>query len=131
MTPPADLTAMLPAGESVAFCLRLRPGCADEYRRRHDDIWPAMAAALSDAGILHFEIFLEPASLLLFAFQVRRRDHTVDELPGHAVWQRWQAHMADLLVQRDGKSERIALEPMFRLGAHDDMHNEPPPRSTP
>ncbi len=127
MTPPADLTAMLPVRETVAFCLRLRPGCADEYRRRHDAIWPAMAAALSGAGILHFEIFLEPASLLLFAYQVRRSDHTVDELPEHAVWQRWQVHMADLLVQHDGKAERIALEPMFRLGAHD----EPPPGSTP
>lgn len=127
MTPPATLSTMLPAGESMAFCLRLRPGCADEYRRRHDAIWPEMAAALSDAGILHFEIFLEPGSLLLFAYQVRRSDHTVDDLPGHAVWQRWQAHMADLLVQHDGKAERIALEPMFRLGAHAELL----PRSTP
>ena len=46
-------------GESVAFCLRLRPGCEQEYRRRHDAIWPGMATALSGAGILHFEIFLE------------------------------------------------------------------------
>jgi L-rhamnose mutarotase len=116
MTPHADLAARLPADETVAFCLRLRPGCAQEYRRRHDAIWPEMEAALSGAGILHFEIFLEPASLLLFAYQVRRSDHTVDELPENAVWQRWQAHMADLLVQFDGKPQRIPLEPMFRLG---------------
>lgn len=127
MTEPADLAAALPVGETVAFCLRLRPGCAEEYRRRHDAIWPAMAAALSEAGILHFEIFLEPTSRLLFAYQVRRSDHTVDELPGNAVWQRWQAHMADLLVQLDGKPERIPLEPMFRLGTR----AEPSPRSTP
>ncbi|MEO6625896.1 MAG: L-rhamnose mutarotase [Burkholderiaceae bacterium] len=117
----------LPAGESLAFCLRLRPGCEQEYRRRHDAIWPGMAAALSGAGILHFEIFLEPASMLLFAFQVRCADHRVDDLPKQVVWQRWQAHMADLLVQIDGKPERILLEPMFRLGAHADL---PPIRST-
>jgi L-rhamnose mutarotase len=127
MTPPADLAAVLPVGETVAFCLRLRPGCAEEYRRRHDAIWPAMAAALSAAGILHFEIFLEPASLLLFAYQVRRRDHTVDDLSRQAVWQRWQNHMADLLVQHEGRAERIALESMFRLGAQD----APAPRSAP
>ncbi len=104
-----------PTGQSVAFCLRLRPGCEQEYRRRHDAIWPEMASALSNAGILHFEIFLEPASMLLFAFQVRRANHNVDDLPLQPVWQRWQAHMADLLVQIDGQPERIALEPMFRL----------------
>jgi L-rhamnose mutarotase len=109
MTPPADLAAVLPVGETVAFCLRLRPGCAEEYRRRH------------------VEIFLEPASLLLFAYQVRRRDHTVDDLSRQAVWQRWQNHMADLLVQHEGRAERIALESMFRLGAQD----APAPRSAP
>ena len=123
MTTHAACQTTLPAGESVAFCLRLRPGGEQEYRRRHDAIWPEMAAALSGAGILHFEIFLEPASMLLFAFQVRHHDHTVDDLPRQAVWQRWQAHMADLLVQLDGKPERIALQPMFRLAAHD----APPP----
>ena len=124
--PPANLTT-LPAGESLAFCLRLRPGGEQEYRSRHDALWPEMAAALSNAGILHFEIFLEPASMLLFAFQVRRPDHTAEDLPGLEVWQRWQAHMADLLVQIDGKPERILLEPMFRLGARADL---PPTRST-
>ena len=117
--PPANLTT-LPSGESLAFCLRLRPGGEQEYRSRHDALWPEMAAALSNAGILHFEIFLEPASMLLFAFQVRRADHRVDDLPKQVVWQRWQEHMADLLVQIDGKPERILLEPMFRLGAKAD-----------
>ena len=113
-----------PPGESVAFCLRLRPGCEPEYRRRHDTIWPEMAAALSGAGIVHFEIFLEPVSMLLFAYQMRCHDHTVNDLPQNAVWQRWQASMADLLVQHEGKPERIPLEPMFRLVAQG-KHSSP------
>lgn len=41
----------LPGSESVAFCLRLRPGCeAAEYQRRHDALWPEMRQALLEAG---------------------------------------------------------------------------------
>jgi L-rhamnose mutarotase len=101
--------------ESVAFCLRLRAGQAAEYQRRHDALWPDMRQALLDAGLLHYEIYLEPESLLLFAFMIRRRDHTMHLLPGHPAWQRWQAHMSDLLVQDHGVPWRVSLERMFRL----------------
>ena len=118
-TPVAGLGPR-PETESVAFCLRLRAGCEDEYRRRHDALWPDMRQALLDAGIQHYEIHLEPQSLLLFAFMQRRRDHTVDRLPQQAVWQRWQKHMADILVQEAGTPWRVALQPMFCLRADAD-----------
>lgn len=105
----------LPGSESVAFCMRLRAGCEAEYRRRHDALWPDMRAALVNAGILHYEIHLEPESLLLFAFMVRRADHTTDALPGQEVWQRWQAHMSDILMQEDKLPLLVPLQPMFLL----------------
>lgn len=104
-----------PAGESLAFCLRLRAGCEDEYRRRHDALWPEIRQGLLAAGVLHYEIFLEPDSLLLFAFMVRSSDHGMDSLRAQPVWQRWQEHMADILVQQDGLPLRLALQPMFCL----------------
>lgn len=106
-----------PGIESVSFCLRLRAGCADEYRRRHDALWPDMRQALLDAGIQHYEIHLEPQSLLLFAFMQRRVDHSVDQLPQQPVWKRWQQHMADILVQEGGRPLRVDLQPMFCLKA--------------
>jgi len=107
----------LPGSESVAFCLRLKAGGEVEYRRRHDALWPDMRAALLDAGLLHYEIHLEPGSLLLFATLVRRKDHTMDTLPLHPAWQRWQSHMADILVQADGLPLRVPLQRMFWLQA--------------
>ncbi len=106
---------MIPAEtETLAFALRLQPGTAAEYRRRHDAIWPEMAAVLRAAGILHYEIHLSPADNLLFAFILRRCDHAMDRLPGDPVFQRWQLHMADLLIPTDGQL-RVPLDPMFTL----------------
>ena len=103
----------LPGSESVAFCLRLRPGTEAEYQRRHDALWPEMRQALLEGGLLHYEIHLEPGSSLLFAYMVRRSGHSMDALPGHAVWQRWQQHMADILVQDNGVPLRVPLQRMF------------------
>ena len=115
MSHPGVPQGPFPAGESLAFCLRLRAGCEDEYRRRHDALWPEIRQGLLAAGVLHYEIFLEPDSLLLFAFMVRSADHAMGQLRAQPVWQRWQEHMADILVQQDGLPLRMALQPMFCL----------------
>ena len=88
-----------PDTETRAFALRLRPGTAAEYQRRHDAIWPEMAQVLKDAGIIHYEIHLSRADHLLFACILRRRDHT----------------MADILIATDGQV-RVPLAQMFTLG---------------
>ena len=38
--------------QTRAFRMNLNPGQADEYRRRHDEIWPELAQALLDAGVV-------------------------------------------------------------------------------
>jgi L-rhamnose mutarotase len=106
----------LPAAESFAFCLRLRPGTEAEYRRRHDEIWPEMRAMMQDAGILHYEIHLRREDGSLFAFIVRKPGSSMAAFPSNPVWQRWQKHMADILIQDAGGGPlRTPLERVFRL----------------
>jgi L-rhamnose mutarotase len=35
----------------IAFKMKLKPGYADEYAKRHDNIWPALRKLLKDQGI--------------------------------------------------------------------------------
>ncbi len=105
--------------ETLAFGLRLRPGSEAEYRRRHDAIWPEMRTALLEAGILRYEIYLNPADGMLFAFIIRRRENAMDRLPENEIFRRWQAHMADILIPTGGEL-RIPLELMFVLSAAPD-----------
>jgi L-rhamnose mutarotase len=102
--------------EQVAFAMFLRPGQAEEYRRRHDAIWPELAQALHEAGVRDYSIFLEPATHVLFAVLRRTDDHTSDQLPRREVMQRWWRHMADLMdTNADGSPRQVGLEPMFHL----------------
>jgi len=99
-----------------AFRMRLKPGTIDEYRRRHDAIWPELADAISQAGIYDYSIFLDEETLALFAVLKLRDDNTRETLPDQPVMRRWWDHMADLMeVQPDNRPVEVPLAPMFHL----------------
>ncbi|MFC7705416.1 L-rhamnose mutarotase [Plastorhodobacter daqingensis] len=99
-----------------AFRMMLNPGAADEYRRRHDEIWPELAALLRDAGVSDYSIHLDPETNALFGILTRPEDHGMGNLPSHPVMRRWWAHMADLMqTHPDNAPVSVPLVPMFHL----------------
>lgn len=107
-----------PAIETVAFRMNMNAGEAEVYRRRHDDIWPELSQALISAGVLDYRIFLDPESHHLFAVMTRRVDHTLADLPGTDVMQRWWAMMADIMqAGPDNVPVQTDLAQVFHLRA--------------
>ena len=49
--------------------MKLKPGCAEEYKRRHREIWPELVKKHSEYGIRDYSIFFDEKSLVLFAFR--------------------------------------------------------------
>ena len=45
--------------ERMAWRGRIKPGCKEEYIRRHNEIWPEMTALLKEAGICNYTIFAD------------------------------------------------------------------------
>jgi len=80
-----------------AFKMKLKPGCVAEYKKRHDEVWPELSKAHSDAGIFDYSIYFDEESLTLFAFQKLVDDNTADALKDLAIVQKWWDHMADLM----------------------------------
>ncbi len=102
--------------QRYAFKMLLKPGCADDYKRRHDAIWPDLAALLRQAGISNYSIHLDPETNVLFAYLERRDDHSMDELPRQEILRRWWAHMKDIMaVNSDGSPVATPLVEMFHL----------------
>ncbi|SNS84810.1 L-rhamnose mutarotase [Tropicimonas sediminicola] len=102
--------------EKYAFRMRLNPGCRDEYKRRHDEIWPELEALLREAGISDYSIHLDPETNLLFGVLWREDDHGMESLPESPVMQRWWAHMADIMeTGTDNKPVVTELETVFHL----------------
>lgn len=97
-----------------AFRMRLKPGVVDEYRRRHDAIWPELSALLTESGIHDYSIFLDEETLSLFAVLKLADDNRRDALPDHPVMQRWWAYMAPLMeVEPDNRPKEWPLPLIF------------------
>ena len=97
-----------------AFKMQLKPGVLDEYRKRHDEIWPELSALLTESGIYDYSIFLDEQTLSLFAVLRVRADSTRDALPEHPVMQRWWDYMAPLMeVEPDNRPKEWALPLIF------------------
>lgn len=102
--------------QKYAFKMHLNPGMQAEYRRRHDALWPELATLLRDAGVSDYSIHLDPETNILFGVLWRRDDHTMAELPGHPLMQRWWAHMADIMRSKpDNEPVASPLIDMFHL----------------
>ncbi len=97
-----------------AFKMQLKPGVIDEYRRRHDEIWPELSALLTTSGIHDYSIFLDEATLSLFAVLKLAEDNDREALPSHPVMQRWWAYMAPLMeVEPDNRPVETPLPMIF------------------
>ncbi len=99
-----------------AFTMQLHPGQAEEYKRRHDEIWPELVQLLKEAGVSDYSIHLDPETHTLFGVLRRTDDHTMDDLSGSEIMQRWWAHMADIMeTHTNNEPLTRTLQPVFYL----------------
>ena len=102
--------------EKYTFRMKLNPGMAAEYKRRHDAIWPELVALLKDAGISDYSIHLDEETNILFGVLWRSDGHKMDALPQDPVMRRWWAHMRDIMETKpDGEPVATPLAPMFYM----------------
>ena len=51
----------------VGLKMKLTPGFEEEYKRRHDEIWPELKAMLTEVGVYDYVIYLDEETHILFA----------------------------------------------------------------
>jgi L-rhamnose mutarotase len=101
--------------QRFAFKMFLHAGRRDEYRRRHDEIWPELSALLTEAGIRNYSIYLDEEQNILFAYLERTDDHRMAALPNEAVMRRWWEFMADIMRYEGGVPVSVPLAEMFHM----------------
>ncbi|MFA5206799.1 MAG: L-rhamnose mutarotase [Lentisphaeria bacterium] len=102
--------------QTVAFKMKLRPGCKEEYRRRHAALWPEMRELLHRNGIRNYTIYFDEATGSLFAVQDQEGKSSSQDLGSLPIVQKWWAHMADIMeTNPDHSPVSTPLEPLFHL----------------
>ena len=103
--------------ERMAWKGRIKPGCKQEYIRRHDEIWPEMKALLKQAGICNYTIFANGEELFGY-YECEKGIAFAEKTQAEsAIVDRWNAYMHDILeLEMDPETgAQPKLEPVFRL----------------
>jgi len=99
-----------------AFTMQLKPGYAEEYQKRHDDIWPQLREHLSDSGIQDYTIFLDEESHVLFAVQKLADDYRPEDVSSHPIVRKWWDYMADIMdTHPDNEPVAKPLREVFHM----------------
>jgi L-rhamnose mutarotase len=100
----------------LAFKMKLNPGCAEEYKKRHDAIWPELQKLLKSAGISDYSIFLDEQTNTLFAVQKQSGDSSSQDLGKTEIVRKWWAYMADIMeTNSDNSPVSQSLTEVFHL----------------
>ena len=109
-------TPTSPAVTRVAFKMKLKEGCADEYRKRHDEIWPDLSQLLSQSGIHDYSIFLDEETNTLFAVHKLEGEKGATDLGSNPIVKRWWSYMADIMeTNPDDSPTTVNLKEVFYL----------------
>ncbi|MBP3942380.1 L-rhamnose mutarotase [Sphingobacteriaceae bacterium WQ 2009] len=101
--------------KKIAFKMFLKKGNAEEYFRRHAEIWPALKSLLSYHGISNYSIFLDDDGETLFAYQEVDRVGS-QELALQKIVQQWWAYMADIMLcNPDNSPITVPLSKIFYM----------------
>jgi L-rhamnose mutarotase len=99
-----------------AFLMTLRPGCHDEYERRHNPIWPELQEVLRQHGVRNYSIFLDRGSDRLFAYAEIESEPLWQQIAATDVCRRWWSDMKELMVTNpDDSPVAVALDEVFHL----------------
>jgi len=99
------------------FELHVSPERLDEYKRRHNPVWPEMLRALKESGWHNYSLFMRPDGLLIGYVESDDLDAAQAAMELTDVNARWQASMAPFFAGLDTTPDRglVLLEEVFNL----------------
>ena len=111
-----DQKNMNEAGHRIGFKMQLHKGFKEEYKRRHETLWPELKELLKITGISEYSIFLDETTYSLFGVMTAKNLKALDDLSNHPVMKKWWNYMQDIMeTNEDNSPVSIPLEEVFYL----------------
>jgi L-rhamnose mutarotase len=100
----------------IACKMKLFAGWEDEYKKRHDEIWPEMKAELKKHGCRNYSIFLDDATDVVFSYVEVENKELWDDMANTDVCKKWWRYMRDVMeTNADNSPECYDLKQVFYL----------------
>jgi L-rhamnose mutarotase len=103
----------------VGFLLKVKPDMIEEYKEKHEAVWPEMQAALRRTGWNNYSLFILDDGLLFGYFEAAEDfKSSLDGMAKEAINAKWQAAMSpyfEALGSARPDENMLELEEVFHL----------------
>ena len=100
-----------------AFMMSVNPDRHEEYKTRHNPIWPELEAIFKSHGVHNYSIFLNPETSQLFGYAEIESEARWAAIAETEICKRWWAYMRDLMpVNPDDSPRSASLQEIFHVG---------------
>jgi L-rhamnose mutarotase len=100
----------------LGFKMKLHAGKAEEYKRRHDELWLELGQLLKDSTVSDYSIFLDEETNILFGTLKVEDLEKFNQIPQNPITKRWWKYMADIMdTNPDNSPVSVDLKDVFYL----------------
>ena len=78
------------------WILEVRPGYEEEYKKRHDEIWPELTELIKESGMKYYSIFRHGLNLFGY-FETEDLEKTISILNQGEVNKKWGEYMTPIM----------------------------------
>lgn len=82
--------------QRITSKFRLKPGMQQEYKKRHDEIWPEMLELMKAAGVCNYSIWNSGEDLFGY-FETEDYERCCRILSESSVKKKWDEYMKDII----------------------------------
>src|SRR5512141_385826 len=93
----------MPLMERVCFLLKVKADRLEEYKRRHEAVWPDMLQALRETGWHNYSLFLREDGLLVGYLETPDFEKARAGMATREVNARWQREMGEFFEALEGR----------------------------
>ena len=98
------------------FKMKLYEGMAEEYERRHNELWPEMKEMIHEYGGKNYTIFLDEETNTLFGYIELESAERWSESANTAICRKWWDYMSDIMETNvDNSPVSVDLKNVFHL----------------
>ena len=98
--------------QQFAWVLEVRPGYEDEYKKRHEEIWPEMVDMLRNSGVRNYSIFRHGLTLFGY-FETDDLEQTIAAINASDANRRWGEYMTPIMkIEIDSQKNFPFLLPL-------------------
>ncbi|WP_208560027.1 L-rhamnose mutarotase [Marinilactibacillus kalidii] len=99
-----------------AIRMKVYPDKHEEYKKRHDEIWPELEKAIKAYGCHSYSIWLDEEKHLLFGYLEIEDEKKWAQLPRTEINRKWWTYMQDVMeTDKDNSPLTVQLKNVYNL----------------